>query len=355
MSPVSAPRGLVDPSLTARRSRPGTVRLPLVGTRLRVRGIAVVLGLLVITAALAVWRLGQGDFALTPAQTFDALLGRGGFAATVVQQWRAPRILAGIAFGAALAASGAVFQSLTRNPLGSPDVIGFATGSYTGVLLVTTLGLGSTYITGGALIGGLTTAFVVYALAYRGGLDATRLVVVGIGVTAMLQALNLYLLLRSQAEVAMAASIWGAGSLSLVDWAHLVPALVAIVVLAPLLALLVPGLRQLELGDDSARARGLRVEPARLGLVVVAVALVAVPTAVAGPVAFVALVAPQLAARMAGGAGIPVVASAATGALLLTAADALTAAMGTDVPVGIVTIVVGGVYLLALLVAQARR
>lgn len=346
-------------SATTPRRRAGVLRVPVLGMPIHRRAIITTSALTVAAALLGIVSLGLGDFPLTPAQVVQALLGRAGdagdFAITIVREWRLPRTLAALAFGAALALSGAVFQSLTRNPLGSPDIIGFSTGSYTGALIALTV-VGSAYLSTavGALLGGLGTALIVYLLAYRGGLQGFRLIVVGIAVTAVLHAVNLYLLLRAQTQVSMAASIWGAGSLSLVGWAQLSPALIALALTVPGLVL-APALRQLELGDDAARAHGLRLEPARLGLVLYAVALVAIVTASTGPIAFVALAAPQIARRLVGGAGIPLAAAAATGAFVLLGADLIAQhGLAHDVPVGMVTVVLGGVYLLGLLVREAR-
>ncbi len=343
-------------SAVAVRRRAAAVRMPITGTHVSRRVVAVSAALGGVVVALAVLALGLGDFPLGPLDVVRAAFGEGGFASTVVREWRMPRVLAALAFGSALAVSGAIFQSLTRNPLGSPDIIGFTTGSYTGALLaMTVFGAGYVSTAGGALVGGLLTALLVYGLAYRGGMQGFRLIVVGIAVTAMLHAANLFLLLRAQTEIAMAASIWGAGSLSLIGWAQLVPALVVLVVLTPGF-LLVGSLRQLELGDDAAAGHGLAVEPARLGLLVFAVALVAVVTASTGPIAFVALAAPQIARRLAGSAGIPIVASALTGGVLLLGADVIAQhVVALDVPVGTVTVVLGGIYLLGLLTHEARR
>lgn len=310
-----------------------------------------------VLCALAIVSLCAGSFALTPLEVLGAIVDPdAGFARTIVLEWRLPRVLAAACFGAALALSGAVFQTLSRNPLGSPDVIGFSTGAYTGAIVVIAIvGQSVASTTAGALVGGLGTAAVVYALAYRRGLSGFRLVVVGIGVTAMLHALNTWLLLRLQPEVAMSAAIWGIGSLSLVDWAQLVPAALLLAICTGLLAVALPALRQLELGDDAARAHGLRVEPARLGILAIGVALTAIVTATTGPIAFVALTAPQIAKRVVGGAGLPLVASALTGAALLLAADAVAQHLLTGIPTGVVTIVLGGIYLVALLVREARR
>lgn len=327
----------------------------------RARAAVVTGALAVLLGVLVLLGLALGDYPLGPLDVLRALVGAGGddFASTIVLQWRLPRVLAAVAIGAALAVAGALFQSITRNPLGSPDIVGFTTGAYTGVLVAMTLVPG---FVGGfagtaaaALVGGLLTAAVVLLLSYQRGVQGFRLIVVGIAASAMLQAANTYLLMRAQTEVAMTAAAWGAGSLDLVGWAQAAPATALFAVLGVGVVLASPLLRQLELGDDFAAAHGVPVEPARLGILGVGVALTAVATATAGPIAFVALSAPQVAKRLVRGAGLPLVASALTGAVLLTGADLVAQhALPVALPVGIVTIVLGGVYLLALLVGGAR-
>ncbi|KQO79939.1 iron ABC transporter permease [Frigoribacterium sp. Leaf263] len=325
-------------------------------TTARRRGVAT-LTLAGVALVVALVALGIGDYPLSPLEVVRALTGTDGFASTIVLEWRLPRVLAALVFGAALGASGAIFQSLTRNPLGSPDVIGFSTGAYTGAIIVIVSGASSSLGTaGGALAGGLATALAVYLLAYRGGVPGLRLIIVGIGVTALLHSVNSWLLLRAQSEVALTASFWGAGSLALVGWSQLVPALVLLAVLTPLVVALSRPLRQLELGDDAARSHGLRAEGSRLAVVVVGVALTAVVTASTGPIAFVALAAPQLARRLVRSAGVPLVAGAVTGAVLLLVADLVAQHIASSpVPVGLVTLVIGGVYLITLLVGESRR
>lgn len=321
---------------------------------LRRRRILVVLGAGILF--IAVVALGLGDYPLNPPQVLHSLVVDDGFAHTVVAGWRLPRVVAALAFGAALAVSGSFFQSLTGNPLGSPDVIGLGTGAYTGALVATIVVGGGASMGLGAIVGGLGTAAIVYLLAYRHGVAGFRLVIVGIGVTAMLAAVNRYLILSAGLEVATSASIWGIGSLSLVRWPVLVPALVALAVLAVLAIPLAPVLRQLELGDDTARSHGVRVEPDRLAIVAVGVGLMSVVTAVAGPIAFVALAAPQISARLVRGSVSALVPSALTGAILLLVADQIAEhALPGDVPVGVVTVGVGGVYLLWLLTREVRR
>jgi iron complex transport system permease protein len=336
----------------AEESRAGAVR------RRRTRAGVVSLVLAVACVVLAVIALGTGSLHLSPREVLEAVRDLGaGYPRYVVLHERLPRIVTALVFGAALALAGALFQSLTRNPLGSPDVIGFSTGAYTGALIVITLiGTASGAVALGALVGGIGTALLVYALAWRGGVAGFRLIIVGIAVTALLASVNTYLLLRAKLEVAVAAATWGAGSLNLLTWSDVVPALVLVAVLLPVVVTLSGPLRQLELGDDAARAHGVPVEPVRLSLIVVAVALVAAVTAVAGPIAFVALSAPQVAHRLCRSAGLPLVASALTGAFLLLLADfAAQHWLPQDLPVGVVTVVVGGLYLLWLLANEARR
>lgn len=357
MSAVSPARATQTVDARARR-RASSVRLPLIGVVVPRRQLIANAALAFAIVLLSVVALGTGDYPLSVPEVVRAMFATdGGFDTTIVLEWRLPRVLVALVFGAGLALSGAIFQSLTRNPLGSPDIIGFATGSYTGALIVITL-VGDSYFStaGGAIVGGLVSAGVVYLLAYRRGIQGFRLIIVGIAVTAILHAFNTWLLLRAQVEVAMAASIWGAGSISLVTWQQAVPAFALLALLALVVVGLSGGMRQLELGDDAARAHGMRVEPTRLGLLVVGVALIAVVTASAGPIAFVALAAPQIATRITKSAGLPLVASALTGALLLLAADFVAQhVLPAAVPVGMVTVVIGGLYLIGLLIGQARK
>lgn len=258
------------------------------------RSLVVVAAVAVVVILLALVALAWGDYPLTIPEVVQAMFTDQGFASTIVTQWRLPRVIGAIAFGAALGASGALFQTLTRNPLGSPDVIGFSTGAYTGAIVSITV-VGSSVLSemAGALIGGLATALLVYVFAWRGGVQGFRLIIVGIAVTAVLSSLNTYLLLRAKTEVAMSASLWGAGSLSLVDWGHIALALPLLGLFGIVTAIVVPSLRQLELGDDAAHAHGVRAERTRIVVLVAGVALIALVTAITGPIAFIALAAPR--------------------------------------------------------------
>ncbi len=327
--------------------------------RLDVKAAWVSLLLLVIALAIGAVTLSSGAFEVPLDQVILALFGEvDDRVRMVVVEWRLPRTGMALLLGCALGLGGAIFQSLTRNPLGSPDIIGFDAGSYTGALVVIILLQGGYYqVAGGALLGGLVTAGAVYILAWRRGMQGFRLIIVGIGVSAMLNSLNTWMMLRAELEVAMAAAFWGAGSLNGIGYERLVPALIVLGVLVPLVFMLERPMRQLEMGDDAARALGVNAEPVRLALVVLGVGLTATVTAAAGPIGFVALAAPQLAKRLTGAAGITLIPSAAMGGLLLVAADhaAQHFFAPTQLPVGIVTVSLGGIYFIWLLIRESRR
>jgi len=329
-----------------------------IAVRLEWRSVVVCAVLAVATAVMAVLALMTGSYPLSPGQVVSALTGgETGLVHEIVVEWRLPRVAAALVFGAALGVSGAVFQSLLRNPLADPGVIGFSQGSYTGALVVI-LVIDGTYweLVGGALLGGMATAVAVYVLAYRRGVQGFRLIIVGIGVSAMLGSLNTWLMLRAKLEQAMAAAAWGAGSLNGVSWDQVVIGGACIAVLLLLAATLSRPMRQMETGDDAAASQGVRVSPARLGLIVVGVALTATVTAASGPIAFISLVSPQIARRLARTAGITLAPAAFVGALLCLTADYIAQHVApTPLPVGIITVMLGGGYLGWLLFTEARR
>jgi iron complex transport system permease protein len=324
--------------------------------------LLVVSAVLASTAVgLAVVALTHGDYPLTIGQVFGTLTGgERGFEWTIVAEWRLPIAIAAVVFGALLGIGGAIFQSLTRNPLGAPDVIGFDAGAYTAVVL-TILVVDTRsywYMAAAALAGGMATAFVVYVLSYRGGIRGFRLIIVGIGVAAMLGSLNSYLISRATLEDALSVGYWGAGSIARVSWVPMIPALLIAAAIAVAAILLAPAMRRLELGDDAAVTLGTRPGPARLGLIVTGVATVAVVTAAAGPISFIALAAPQVARRLTRTPGVSLLASAAMGAALLSGAHLLSLLIAQayrPVPVGLITVCLGGGYLIWLLIREANQ
>jgi iron complex transport system permease protein len=304
------------------------------------------------------WSLCVGDLSVPLGDVLATLAGGdGGSSAFVVRTLRLPRALTALEVGAAFGLSGALLQRLARNPLASPDIIGVNAGAAgAAVFVIVVLNGTSLQVTLGALAGALLAGGGVYLLAYTRGVTGYRLVLVGIGVTATLFALVQYLLTRAEIFQAQRATVWLVGSLNGRGWDHVRPITVALAVLVPVVVAMARQLRMLELGDDAARGLGLRVERARGALLLAAVALAAVGTASAGPVAFVALAAPQIARRLVGGRSLALLPAAACGALLLAAADlaARRTFAPTELPVGVVTAILGAPYLLYLL-ARANR
>ncbi|MCE7445142.1 iron-enterobactin ABC transporter permease [Klebsiella pneumoniae] len=313
--------------------------------------------LLLMAASLLISLLGlaQGPVPLTIDQVFSALFGDAPRnVAMVVNEWRLPRVLMALLIGAALGVSGAIFQSLTRNPLGSPDVMGFNTGAWSGVLVAMVLfGQNLTAIALAAMAGGVLTSLVVWLLAWRNGIETFRLIIIGIGVRAMLVAFNTWLLLRASLETALSAGLWNAGSLNGLTWGKTWPSAPLILLMLVSSALLVRRMRLLEMGDDTACALGVQVERSRLLLMLVAVVLTAASTTLAGPISFIALVAP----RLSGTARWGLTQSALCGALLLALADygAQRLFMPWQLPVGVLTVSLGGIYLIALLIQESRK
>jgi iron complex transport system permease protein len=330
------------------------------GLSLRVDPRTAVVVLLLTAAALAaaVVLIGSGDFPIPPGEVIATLLGNGTPAQEfIVQDLRLPRALVGLLVGASLALSGAIFQSISRNPLGSPDVIGFGQGATVGALSVIVLFHGGALaVAGGAVVGGLATGIAVYALAWKRGVHGYRLVLVGIGIAAMLTAVIHYLLTKASLVDAAEATLWMTGSLDGRDWAQVWPLLGVLGVLVPLVICYGRPLRMLEMGDDAAYALGAPVERTRVVLMASGVLLVAVATSAAGPISFVALSAPQLARRLTRSPGPNLAAATVMGAALLLVADwVATSAFGErELPVGVVTGVLGGCYLLWLLVTERK-
>lgn len=343
--------------MTAGR-RQCVVRVGPVSARASLRAVAVVAILVLGAVAIAVVATGMGKYAIAPGDVVGVLTGANtSFDRVVVLEWRLPRILMALLIGAALGVSGAIFQALTRNALGSPDIIGINAGAYTGALVVIA-GIGGGYyaVAAGALVGGLVTAVIVYALSYRNGLAGYRLIVVGIGVSAVLNSVNQWVVIKLDFHTAVTASIWQQGTLSGLAWSQVLPMTVCGAVAVVALLAIGPALPVLQMGDDAAGALGAGPDRARLAYLVVGVGLVAVACAAAGPITFIALAAPQIARRLTASPGVALVPSAAMGAVLLLISDVIAQQLLPDneLPVGAVTVCLGGAYLVYLLAAQAR-
>lgn len=324
--------------------------------------IVVMLGL-VFLSCLALYSLTLGDYGLGVADSLRRLTGDGGpsedyLGVYFVQSVRLPRVVCAVAVGASLAIAGRIFQTISGNPLGSPDVVGLSAGSATGALVAIIILGASPAATGtGALIGGLLSGALV--LACSGGTRVTgiRVVLVGIGCSAALRALNSLLVVKAPLEAAQRAQLWSAGSLNGVTFVRAFPLIVGLGVLGLSCACAATSIGLLAMGDDVATGLGVRVRVVRVSAIVSAIVLVALATAVAGPVAFVALSAPHIAARLCGGGGVGVVSSAVVGAALVLSADVVAQRIvaPAELPVGVVTGVLGGLYLLWILTREEAR
>lgn len=328
----------------------------------RVTRRAVVVAVLALAAlgAAILAALTLGVASIAPGDAVAALIGQGTPASDfIVLRLRLPRVVVAALVGIALGIAGAVFQSVTRNPLGSPDVIGMDLGASTGALIALLVLHGSIGAASvGAIAGGIATAALVYLLASRHRAVAPlRLVLVGVGAAALFAAINSTLIVRANLYDAQSASIWLVGNLAGAGWSDLAvlgPVVAVGIVLAVLLA------RPLALGefaDDRAASLGLHPDRVRLAAIAVGVLLAASAVATAGPVPFVALAAPQIMRRLTREPGPHLLLAGLGGGVLLVLADlaAREAFQPRQLPVGVVTGLVGGIYLAWLLGREWRK
>lgn len=322
------------------------------------RSVAVCVVLAIVTVAVGCWSISVGDFPVSLADVVRSLFGRGTEDADfIVRTLRLPRVVTAVLVGAAFGMSGAIFQSLARNPLGSPDIIGFNSGAAVGAVFVIVVIEGSSFqVAMGAVGGGMLTALIVYVLAWKQGIRAYRLVLVGIGVGFAASAVVDYLITRAEIFAVQRAAVWLTGSLNGRSWDHVRTVGLGLLLLAPLAIVMQRWLDRIELGDDTAAGIGVPVGKAKLSLVVVAVCLVSLAVAAAGPVGFVAFVAGPVARRLVKTPGAAVIPAAFVGALITVVADlaARRVLAPTELPVGIATAVIGAPYLMWLLARQGR-
>ncbi|MGW4425090.1 FecCD family ABC transporter permease [Streptosporangium sp. NPDC004631] len=337
---------------------PFRLTAPPVSGILRPRLIAVCVALAVAAFLVFCWGISVGDYPIGLTDVVKALTGSGDPGTLlVVRELRLPRAVVGLLAGIAFAVSGALFQTMTRNPLASPDMIGLTAGAGTAVVAGIVLGwdggLGTQTL---GLLGALATALLVYTLAWKRGTTGYRIILVGIGVSWVCTSATDYLVARGGRFQAQAALGWLVGNLNGRGWDQAVPLTAVMALLVPTALVLGRLMRTLQLGDDVAAGLGTRVQPVRFALLLTGVGLVAFGTAAAGPVAFVALAAPQIAQRLAGTAWPPPIASGLTGALIVLAGDLIARELisGTELPVGIVTGVLGTPVLLWLLIRTNR-
>ncbi|MCG9884616.1 MAG: iron ABC transporter permease [Cyanobacteria bacterium] len=320
-------------------------------------------GLLILLGAIAtVIHLTQGDYAMAPPALLETLMDPGGDRdrAFVLGVLRLPRALVAVAVGAALGASGAILQGITRNPLAGPGILGINGGASLAAIAAIAAwpGVGAAQLSLVAFGGGLVTALVIYLLSWQGGSSPTGLILMGIGITALANAVTSFAIAFSDIYAANQAMVWLVGSVYGRGWEQLGPLVGWMAIFGPLACLLGRELDVLALGDDLAQGLGSRVERGRGLLLLCAVALAAAAVATAGAIGFVGLMAPHLARRWVGashGGLIPV--AALVGACTVVGADAISRIWfaAVELPCGIVTAAIGAPYFLWLLRCQGSQ
>jgi len=349
---TAAPRPAPSPPpghvlLGARGASVLVARRPVVG--------AAVLALLLVVASAG--SLAAGSAGIDPWQALRAAAGSGdGSALVLVQRLRLPRLQAGLAVGAALGVAGLLLQTVARNRLATPGNVGIDDGA-TAFAVASVVGVSTGLAPSGMAVVGAATA-VALAVGLAGGIGTAgyRFLVVGLGVGAVLGAVTNLLLVRAPLDAANAAFPWSVGSLSGRPEGPVALLAVALVVALPVAALVARRLVLMRLPEHVALALGVRVAAVRAAALAVAVVLAGLAVAVGGPLGTVALVAPEAARRLAGPRGVPVLGAALAGALLVVLADLAgrTLFSPVEVPVGLVTAVVGGPYLVWLLLRTRR-
>ena len=338
----------------------GTVRH--IRRRLAARRRLVTLALLAVLALTFAAALYLGDYYVPPGEVVRSLLSpltghvdKG--IDFIVLNVRLPRATLAVLTGMSFALSGIIFQTLLRNPLASPDIIGISHGaSASAVFCIIALGMSGLAVSLGALSGAILTALVIYALSWRGGVTAYRVVLIGIGMAAIMSAVMSYLFTRARLFEVQQALGWLVGSLNASGSDDIAAMAGALAILLPATVLLVRSLDALQLGDDTATALGARIEAVRLGLIVVGVAYAAFATAAVGPVTFVAFVAGPIARNLLAGSGKGFPQAAIVGALVMLASDLVAqhALPMVQLPVGVVTGLFGAGFLLWLLIVSNR-
>lgn len=328
----------------------------------RPRAVLICSCLVLVNFVLVCVNVAIGELSRTPWEVAQVLLGGGSSVdRLVIVDLRLPRTLVGVCVGACLGMSGALIQSITRNPLASPDIIGVTTGASAGAVAAIIIGAGlpawvaAVGVPGAAVLGGLFAGLLIFTLSWYRGLDSYRVVLIGIGVNFALSSVISLLLVRAQINQAAQATVWLTGNLDGRGWDQLWPVLSTLLVVGTLTLVGAHALASLRLGDDSARALGVQVQPTRVLLLVGAVLLASAAASAAGPIAFVAFVAPQVMKRVLASPGEPLVGSALGGATLLLSADVVARViLPVELPVGIITAVVGAPYFLFLLLQRRK-
>lgn len=356
-----------------RKTAPGpagirALRAGPISLRFNVRVLVVAVLLVLATVAAMALHVAFGGTPMAYPDVLRALLGDDSNTRIhlAVTEFRAPRMVAAVVVGACLAAAGAITQTVARNPLASPDLLGVTAGASLGAVAVLVIaggghaGLSGLAATVGmpvaAFAAGITSGVAVYLLSYRRGLDSYRLVLAGLGISGLAASLTTWILTLGDVTSAAQALTWMMGSLNGKDWETVQPMALSAVML--LLAAMFSGrwLLLTSLGEDTAVGLGARIGVIRLVVLALAVLFASVATVTAGPVAFVALASPRIARALTSTVIPSVGVSALVGAIFVLLADTLSAnILAAPLPVGVATAVVGAPFLIHLILKYQRR
>ncbi|MEW1585545.1 iron ABC transporter permease [Micromonospora vinacea] len=333
------------------------LRIGPVSLLIRRRAVLVAAALTVLLLLAVVLSLSLGTPYVAPADVLRALSGAGTPYDLVVFDLRLPRVVLAAVAGAAFGVAGTLIQSVARNPLASPDVIGITQGAGLAATVALTSGMAAVLVAPTALVGGLLAAVLLFALGARHGLAAQRFVLAGVAVAFGFRALTEVVMLTADPIDGLRAQIWLIGTLAGKGWTEAAWIAGTLLVLLPVLAWAGWALNSTALDDDTARGVGLRPVARRIGLAGTGVLVAAMVTAQVGAVDFVALVAPQVARRLVRAERPPLVCAALLGALLLVLADLAGRRLfaPTQIPAGVLTAAIGGPYLIFLLLRGRRR
>ena len=270
---------------------------------------------------------------------------------------RLPRLLAGVFSGFAFGVGGYIFQTMLRNPLANPNVIGITAGSSAAaVFCIIVLQASNIVVSIASIFGGLATVFIIFLLSKGTSFSIGRLILVGIGIQAMLNAVISYLLLIGKTHDIPAAMRWLSGSLNGAKMENLYPLIITVVILAPIIIALGKRLDMLELGEQAATSLGIDTNKTRIVLVICSVLIIALATATTGPIAFVAFLAGPIAKRLVGVGFSSIIPAGLVGIILVLASD-LIGQFGfvARYPVGVITGILGAPYLIYLLIRFNRK
>jgi iron complex transport system permease protein len=313
--------------------------------------------LAIAIAAVIVLSVGYGEYPIPAVDVVRTILGLNvdnpdyGF---VINTLRLPRVIVAFLVGMGLAIAGTILQGLTRNPLAAPEIVGVEAGAGLAAvsLIVLFPSISIFFLPIAAFGGALIAALLVYSLAWTGGSSPIRLILVGVGVGAIAAALTSLMITFGNIYDVSQALVWLAGSVYGRTWEHIQALLPWLLIFIPLSLLCARELNLLNLGDETARGLGSRVEWQRGFLLIISVALAGASVATAGTIGFVGLMSPHLARQLVGTSHEGLIPTAAlVGGLIVVLADLLGRSLFApiELPCGVVTAAVGAPYFLYLL------